>query len=89
MRVELEVDLRPARPVAKTEPVDDPKKKAEKQRRDREERTLRRIALAQAIEAGVAAGTFTDLADAARRCGVSKSMVSKVVSWREASWCLA
>ena len=81
MRVELEVDLRPAgpEPVASEKHVVDPEVRAAQQRRDREERWLRRIALAQVIEARIAAGVFADLADVARRCGVSRARISQVV----------
>ena len=68
MRVELDVDLRPAGAAPK--PVVDPEVVAEKRRRAREERLLRRIAMAQVIEARIADGEFADLADVARRCGV-------------------
>ena len=77
MRMELEVDLRSTRPEAAA--METPEARAEKQRRDREERKLRRIALAQVIEAGIAAREFTDLSDAARRCGVSRARVSQVM----------
>ena len=81
MRVELEVDLRPTRPEAAA--VETPEAKAEKRRRDREDIWLRRIALARVIEAGIVSGEFTDLADAARRCGVSRARVSQVVDVRQ------
>ena len=77
MRMELEVDLRPARP--ETAAVETPEAKAEKRRRDRKERRLRRIALAQVIEAKIADGEFADLADVARRCGVSRARVSQLI----------
>jgi len=80
MRVELSVDLRPAKPVAAEKPVVDPEARAEKQRRDREERWLRRIALARVIEAGIARGAFADLASVARWCGVSRARVSVLTS---------
>ncbi|HOX27272.1 MAG TPA: hypothetical protein PLL30_16255 [Candidatus Krumholzibacteria bacterium] len=80
MRVELNVDLRPARPVAAEKPVVDPEIRAEALRRDREERWLQRIALARVIDAGIASGTFADLASVARRCGVSRARVSRVVT---------
>lgn len=82
MRVVLSVDLRPSGPgpVTKATPVVDPKVRAEKQRRDREERWLRRVALARVIEAGIASGEFADLADVARQCGVSRARVSMVMA---------
>ena len=79
MRLELEVDLRPVRPGAEAKPVADKKARAEVLRREREERMLRRVALARVIEGRIAAGGFVDLADAARRCGVSRARVSYVV----------
>jgi len=81
MRIELEVDLRPAGPgpVAEDKPVVDREISAEKRRRDREERALRRIALARVIEARIAAGDFDSLADLARHCGVSRASVSQVM----------
>ena len=80
MRVELSVDLRPIRrrPVAK--PVVDAGARAEKQRLAREDRRLRQIALARLIEERIASGEFASLADAARRCGVSRARVSQVVT---------
>ncbi len=83
MRVELDFDLRPARPEPEVTPVVDPEVVAEKLRRYREDRFLRRVALAQAIEARIAAGEFQDLADAAQRCHVSRARLGKVVAWRE------
>ena len=81
MRVELQVDLRPAgrRPVAK--PIVDAGACAEKQRLVREDRRLRQIALARLIEERIAGGEFTSLADAARRCGVSRARVSQVLGF--------
>ncbi|MEZ4387213.1 MAG: hypothetical protein R3D98_06475 [Candidatus Krumholzibacteriia bacterium] len=81
MKIKLDVDLRPAGtgPVAKEKPVVDPEVRADELRRDREERMLRRIALARVIEARIAAGDFADLADTARRCGVSGARVSQLL----------
>ena len=78
MRVELNVDLRPARSVSTKKSDSDPNAKAEQQRRDREERMLRRIPLARVIEAQIADGKFADLADVARRCGTSRARVSQI-----------
>ena len=80
MRVELQVDLRPngRRPVAK--PVVDAGARAENQRLAREDRRLRQIALARLIEERVASGDFASLADAARRCGVSRARVSQTIA---------
>jgi hypothetical protein len=79
MRVELQVDLRAERrrPVAK--PVVNNEARAEAQRLAREDRWLRRIALARLIEAKIATGEFASLADVARRCGVSRARVSQTV----------
>lgn len=79
MKIELDVDLRPAGtgPAAKEKAVVDPEVRAEKLRRDREERWLRRIALARVIEARISDGKFADQAGVARQCGVSRSMMSK------------
>jgi len=79
MRVELDVDLRPAGPgaEAKGKAVVNPEVTAEKQRQSREDRMLRRIALARVIEAGIVGGEFADLADVARRCNVSRARASK------------
>lgn len=80
MRVELEVNLRPTGPgpVAGKKSVADPEIRAERQHRDRKERWLRRIALRRVIEARIDSGEFTDLADVARRSGVSKTRVSNL-----------
>lgn len=82
MRVELDVDLRPAGPGAETKvkAVVNPEVRAEKQRRSREERMLRRIALARVIETGIYGGEFADLADVARCCGISRARVSGIVT---------
>lgn len=80
MPVELNVDLRPMKPEPKPKPIADPVPAAEKLRRYREERFLRRVALAQAIEAKIADGTFADLSDVARRCHVSRARVSALVA---------
>jgi hypothetical protein len=45
----------------------------------REERRLRRIALARAIEARITRGEFIDMADVARRCVVSRACISKLI----------
>ena len=82
MRVELEIDLQPVRPEAA--PVETLEAKAEKRRRNREERMLRRIALARLIEARIADGEFADLADVARWCGVSRARMSQVVGGAKA-----
>ena len=76
MRVELNVDLRPTRPEAAV--VETPEAKAEKRRQGREERWLRRIALARVVESKIACGEFADLADAARRCGTSRARLSQL-----------
>lgn len=80
MRIELDVDLRPTGPgpVAGEKPVVDPEARADKQRRDREERMLRRIALARVIEDWVATCKYADLADAARQCRVSRAQISQL-----------
>ena len=78
MRVTLAVDLRPTRRTSVAKPIVDAKARAEKLRRYQEDRRLRRIALAQVIEAKIATGEFASLADAARRCGVSRARVSQV-----------
>ena len=65
--------------MAKPKPVVDAEARAEKQRLAREDRRLRQIALAQLIEDRIASGEFASLADAARRCGVSRARVSQVV----------
>ena len=78
MRVELEVNLRPRRPGA--EPVETSEAKVEKRRQDREDRMLRRIALVRVIEDKIASGEFTDLADVARRCRVSRARISQLSS---------
>jgi hypothetical protein len=83
MRVELDVDLRPAGPALKPKPVVDPEVVAENRGRAREERLLRRIALAQVVETRIAAGAFADMADVARRCGVSRARMSTIMNWRE------
>jgi hypothetical protein len=80
MRIELDVDLRPERPEPVVKPVVDPEFVADKRGRAREDRLLRRIALAQVIETRIAAGEFADLADVAYRCHVSRARVSAVVS---------
>jgi hypothetical protein len=80
MRVELNVDLRPAGAALK--PVVDPEVVAEKRRRNGEDRLLRRIALAQVIETRIAAGTFADMAAVARHCGVSRARLSMIMNWR-------
>lgn len=82
MRVELDIDLRPDKPEPAPKPVVDPEVVAEKRRCSSEDRLLRRIALAQAIEARIAAGEFKDMAEAALRCHVSRARLSKVVAWR-------
>lgn len=76
MRVELAVDLRPAGAAPK--PIVDPELEGEKRCHAREERLLRRIAMAQVIEARIAEGKFADLADVAVRCGVSRARVSQL-----------
>lgn len=82
MRVELDVDLRPAKPApgAAERTVVDPEALAKRSRSRREERFLRRVALASVIEDAVATGEFRDLAHVARRCRVSRARVSAVVS---------
>jgi len=82
MRVEIEVDLRPAPPgpAAEAKPTVDPAARAEQRRRDREERMLRRLALAQVIEASITIGRFNDMADLAQLCGVSRARVSQVIA---------
>ncbi len=80
MRVELDVELRPVSRGSANESISETIPRAELQRRDREERRLKRIALARTIDAGIANGTFADLADVARRCGVSRARVSKLVT---------
>lgn len=82
MRVELDVDLRPTKPEPEKKPVADPEVVAEKRARGREEKFLRRIALAQIIEAKIADGTFVDLADTARRCDTSRARISRIVDYR-------
>ncbi len=77
MRVELDVNIRPAGPDPTATDVA-PELRAENQRRDREDRWLRRIALARVIEARIVEEEFTDLADVARRCRVSRARVSIV-----------
>ena len=57
-----------------------PEVRAEARRRSREDRWLRRVALARVIEAGIASGDFTDLADVAKQCQVSRARVSQLVS---------
>jgi hypothetical protein len=81
MRVELDVDLRPARSEPSPKPVVDPEFTAEKRRRRRTEQFLRRVALARVIEAAIRSGDFEDLAKLARQCRVSRALVSKAVGW--------
>lgn len=82
MRVELSVDLRPTKPEPEVKPVVDSEVVAEKRRCASDERLLRRIALAQAIEARIAVGEFKDMAEAAKQCHVSRARMSKAVDWR-------
>jgi hypothetical protein len=82
MRIELNVNLRPARPEPEAKPVVGPEVVVKKRCRAREERLLRRIAVAQVVEARIAEGEFADLADAARHCGVSRAQMSMIMGWR-------
>lgn len=82
MRVELSVNLRHGKPVleAKKKPVINLEAKAEKWRRDREDRWLQRLALAHVVAHAIDCGEFTDMAAVARRCGVSRARISNLVS---------
>ncbi len=82
MRVEVEIDLRPTRPEPEAKPAVDPEVVAEKRRSSSEDRQLRRIALAQVIEARIAAGEFKDMAEVAQRCRVSRARLSTIMNWR-------
>ena len=47
--------------------------------RSRSDRRLWYIAVAREIEAGIESGRFASYADAARRCGVSRSRISQLI----------
>ena len=76
MRIELDVDLsqRAEPPLASDDAT-----RAGQRRSAREERRLRRIALAQHIDRLVQTGQVESYAEVARVCGVSRAAVSKVV----------
>lgn len=76
MRVELDIALRPERTDRVPAPVAESVSAAVRQHQLKEERWLRRIALARVIEDAITAGEFEDLADVARRCGISRALVS-------------
>ena len=79
MRVELDVALKPAYPERIPAPTAPASTYEERQKQLKEERLLRRIALAQVIEKAVADGRFEDLAAVAHRCRVSRARVSALV----------
>ncbi len=78
MRVELEVDLQ----SSDTGRASKDDAGIKQPSISREDRWLRRIALARVIEARIASGEFIDLADVARRCKVSRPATSSAVSAR-------
>ena len=80
MRIELDVDLNRCRDPA---PATDKAAGAEQRRSAREDRRLRRIALAQHIDHLVQTGQVESHADIARMCGVSRAAVTKVVDARK------
>jgi hypothetical protein len=76
MRIELEVNLQ----SSDTGRASKDDAEIKQPGLSREDRWLRRIALARAIEARISSREFTDLADVARRCGVSRSRVSVITA---------
>ena len=74
MRVEVQVDwVRVAGKPRQDNPLNDLAPP-----RGRAERRLWYVAVGREIEARVASGEFASYADAARRCGVSRSAITKL-----------
>jgi hypothetical protein len=79
VRVELKVNLSPERcPASPARPPDRQTREAAASL-DRENRRLKRIALARVVARAISDGDFIDMADLARRCGVSRARLSNVV----------
>lgn len=74
LRVEFRVELG-KRPAA---PKPQPEAKAERQRRDRAVRRARNLALAHWIDHLIQVSEVTDLADAAKMCGVSRARLTAI-----------
>jgi hypothetical protein len=79
MRVEIQVDLKPQNRANGSRSQKPGEEESRQSSRSREERRLRRIALARAVESAIVRCEFGDMADAARRCGVSRVRISRVL----------
>jgi len=77
--VELKVNLGPEQKPASPARPSNRKAQEAAASRDRENRWLRRIALARVVARAINDGDFADMANLARHCGVSRARLSNVV----------